>query len=409
MIIPSIDIMDGKAVQLEQGKKKMLERDDVMELAKTFGRYGEIAVIDLDAAMGKGDNLELIKDIVRVADCRVGGGIRTPERGRELLRSGAKKIIIGTSANPEFLNNFRPQDVIVAIDTKGGKVTDQGWMNDTGITPDGRIEQLKGHCGGFLFTDVEREGRMKGFDLELAKRIKEKVPDGHSFTAAGGITTIDEIKALDENGIDCQLGMSIYTGRIGLEDAFTSLIDFQKGEGLVPTIVQETGGDVLMMAYSSKESLKFALKRGVGAYYSRSRQKLWIKGEESGNTQELLRVRYDCDRDTLLFTVRQKGVACHTGSYSCFNEKEFSLRELYDVLRQRIESGDEGSYTYRTAKDESKIMEKIKEEADEVVNYTDRSNLVWEVADLAYFLLMLMAKKGIEPDEIVKELRGRRR
>jgi len=409
MIIPSIDIMDGKAVQLEQGRKKMLEREDVLDLAKTFGRYGEIAVIDLDAAMGKGDNFELIKEIVKIAECRVGGGIRTPEKGRELLRSGAKKIIIGTGATPEFLKKFRKEDVIVAIDTKGGNVTDQGWVNDTGVTPQARVEELKDYCGGFLFTDVEREGRLKGFDVDLAKRIKEGVPDGMTFVAAGGITTIDEILELEKSGMDCQLGMSIYTGKIKLEDAFASIIDFEKCGGLVPTIVQELNGDVLMLAYSSPESLRYALEKGAGTYYSRSRQKIWVKGEESGNTQELIRVRYDCDRDTLLFTVRQKGGACHTGSYSCFDERNFNLLELYEVLRSRIESGNESSYTYRTASDESKIMAKIAEESQEVINYTDRRNLVWEIGDLTYFLLMLMAKKGIEPDEIIKELRGRRR
>jgi len=409
MIIPSIDLMDGKAVQLEQGKKKMLEKENVLELAKAFGRYGEIAVIDLDAAMGKGDNMGLIKEIVKIAHCRVGGGIRTPEKGRELLKAGARKIIIGTSASVEFLKNFRPEDVIVAIDTKNGNVTDKGWSRDTGVAPSAMIGELKGHCGGFLFTDVEREGRLMGFDIGLAKSIRKLVPNDKTLIAAGGITTIEEIKELDANMMDCQVGMSIYTGKIVLEDAYASLIDFSKGNGLVPTIVQEVNGEVLMLAYSDRESLVLALRDGVGAYHSRSRNKLWIKGEESGNDQELVRVQYDCDYDTLLFTVRQKGVACHTGRYSCFKDKDFSLLELFDVLRQRIESGDEGSYTYRTAKSESGIMEKIAEESQEVISYTDRPNLVWEIADLTYFILMLMAKKGIEPEEIVNELRGRRR
>ena len=127
MIIPSIDLMGGKAVQLVGGKKKMLERDNVLALAKEFGRYGEIAVIDLDAAMGTGDNLELIKQIVKIADCRVGGGIRTKERGRDLLRSGAKRLIIGTAATPGFLSLFRKEDVMVAIDSRGAKPTGCRW------------------------------------------------------------------------------------------------------------------------------------------------------------------------------------------------------------------------------------------------------------------------------------------
>jgi len=164
-----------------------------------------------------------------------------------------------------------------------------------------------------------------------------------------------------------------------------------------------------MMAYSSPESLAQALDTGRGTYYSRSREKLWVKGEESGNTQELLSARFDCDRDTLLFTVRQKGGACHTGSYSCFGGRGFVLEDLYETLRSRMEAGDERSYTYRLSKDEHAIMAKIAEESKEIINYTDRENLVWEIADITYFIMVLMASKGIAPEEIVHELRGRRK
>jgi len=135
MIIPSIDLMDGKAVQLRQGKEKVLEKKNVLELAKDFRKYGEIAVIDLDAAFGKGDNLKLIKRICRVAECRVGGGIRTAEKAGEILRAGAKKIIIGTKASPEFLSNLPREKIIVALDSKNGKVVNEGWTKKTEKTP----------------------------------------------------------------------------------------------------------------------------------------------------------------------------------------------------------------------------------------------------------------------------------
>src|SRR3989338_11267004 len=116
MIITSIDLMNGKAVQLKQGKEKVLEREDALELALDFRKYGEIAVIDLDAAFGNGNNLELIKKICKVADCRVGGGIRTIEKANEILQAGAKKIIIGTKATPKFLKQLSRDRVIAAID-----------------------------------------------------------------------------------------------------------------------------------------------------------------------------------------------------------------------------------------------------------------------------------------------------
>ena len=120
-------------------------------------------------------------------------------------------------------------------------------------------------------------------------------------------------------------------------------------------------------------------------------------------------VKYDCDKDTLLFKVKQKGVACHKGSYSCFGagNKEFNLKELYDCLKDRVDNPKQNSYTSLLSKDEKSIKEKIKEESDEVINYTDMDNLIWEIADLTYFILMLMAKKNITVDEIEDELRGR--
>ena len=135
MIIPSIDIMDGKAVQLEQGKKKVLEREDIFELAEYFGRFGEIAVIDLDAAMGKGNNLETIKKLCKITPCRVGGGIRSVEKAKEILSYGANKIIIGTKASEYFLSLLPKDKVIVAIDSNKGKIVTEGWMKEINATP----------------------------------------------------------------------------------------------------------------------------------------------------------------------------------------------------------------------------------------------------------------------------------
>src|SRR3990167_6468040 len=154
MIIPSIDLMNGKAVQLRQGKEKVLERENVLDLALEFRKYGEIAVIDLDATLGKGNNLELIKKICKIADCRVGGGIRTIERANEILRAGARKIIIGTKATPKFLKRLPKERIIVAIDAKDNYVVNNGWRNKTNKTPKKLVGELEPFCSEFLFTDV---------------------------------------------------------------------------------------------------------------------------------------------------------------------------------------------------------------------------------------------------------------
>ena len=407
MIIPSIDLMDGKAVQLKQGKEKMLERENVLDLALEFGKYGEIAVIDLDAAFGKGDNLDLIKKICKIADCRVGGGIRTIEKANEILRAGAKKIIIGTKATPKFLKQLPKDRVVVAIDAKDGYVVNNGWKNQTRNTPKQLIKKLEPLCLEFLFTDVNKEGLMQGIDFSKIKRLKESTKN--KLTVAGGISYITEIKWLENLGIDSQLGMSLYTGKINLSEAFVSIVDFSKNDGLVPTIVQDDKKQVLMLAFSSKQSLIQTLESGKANYYSRSRKKIWAKGETSGNIQKILKVRYDCDRDTLLFTVKQKNFACHEGTYSCFGSQEFDFDLLFDVIKDRINNPKNNSYTSKIAKDERKIKDKIKEESEELVNYKDKQNLIWESSDLLYFIFVLMARNNVDIGDVKNELWRRRK
>lgn len=190
-----------------------------------------------------------------------------------------------------------------------------------------------------------------------------------------------------------------------IDNRLFTILNFKKSNGLIPTVVQDQNNNVLMLAYSSKESLKHTIKTKKTTYFSRSRNCLWIKGEESGNFQIVKRIFYDCDADSLLFRVKQIGVACHTGSYSCFQNMKFSIKYLYDLIKDRIENyGINESYTKRLAEDYELLLSKIEEESLELVNYTDRDNLIWEIADLTYFILVLMATNKIHPDEIIKEL-----
>lgn len=406
MIIPSIDIMNGKAVQLKQGKEKVLERDDVFELAKYYSRFGDIAVIDLDSAMGNGNNEELIQKLCKIAPCRVGGGIRTIEKAKRLLAHGAKKIIIGTAASTEFLEQLPKDKVIVAIDSKNGKITTEGWTKELDKTPLDYIEHFDNLCSGYLYTVVEKEGMMQGCDIEAIEALKKATKN--EFVAAGGISTVEEIVKLNQNNISTQLGMCIYTGAVKLEDAFIACMDFEKQNGLIPTIVQDiTTKQVLMMAYSTPESLRKSFKTGLGTYFSRSRNELWTKGLTSGHIQDLKTARFDCDFDTILFKVEQKGNACHLDRFSCFEDKDFCVEELYKVLQSRKENLPEKSFTTKLFKDQFFLKRKIMEEAFEVVNFEQGDGLEWEVADLAYFVLTLMVENGVSLKEIVNNLASR--
>lgn len=411
MLIPSIDLQNGRAVQLKQGKEFVLESErDPVELAAEFSRYGEIAVIDLDAALGKGSNLELIKRICRVADARVGGGIRDHDTARELLRAGAKQVIIGTAAEPDFLRKLPRTSVMVALDQKKGEVYDKGWVNPTGETLVERAERLTPFCSGFLSTFIEDEGGMGGMNLDAVKELQEKIKA--PLTVAGGIASTEEIVEISKLGIDVQVGMALYKGKIDLAEAVIGAVKFGS-DGLCPTIVQDTAGQVLMLAYSNKESLQRALKEGKGIYYSRSRQELWEKGLTSGSTQKLISCRVDCDRDSILFTVEQTNAACHNGTYSCFGRaganRNFTLHELYETLQNRKKHALPNSYSAKLFADRKELLAKIAEESEEVLNYTSQDNLRWEIADLIFMMSVLAVDEGIEWKEIEAELGGRRR
>lgn len=401
--------MNGKAVQLRQGKEFVLQSDrDPIDLAREFNRYGEIAVIDLDAATGKGNNRELIREICRVADARVGGGIRDIDTARELLKAGARALIVGTMASPEFLSKLPTDKVMVALDHRNGEVVDQGWQRSTGESLWDRAERLADFCSGYLVTFVETEGGLGGMPTdqvaEVVSRLKRPV------TVAGGIASTDEVVRISSSGVDVQVGMALYTGKVDPVEAIIGSVQFD-ASGLVPTIVQDAHGQNLMMAYSSPESLRRALKEGKGIFYSRSRKEIWEKGLTSGNTQELLSCRVDCDRDCLLFTVRQQNAACHRSSYSCFGQvtagQKFSVAQLFNLLKQRRQEMPEGSYSATLFKDRQKLLKKLMEEAYETVSFTSRDNLRWEIADLLYFVSVLAVDEGISWEEIEAELGGR--
>lgn len=406
MIIPSIDLMSGKAVQLRQGKEKVLEKEDIENLAKEFGKYGELAVIDLDAAMGKGDNENVIREICKIAKCRVGGGIRTIEKAKRMLALGAKKIIIGTAASEEFLSKLPKDKVMLAIDAKNGKISQKGWTEEIDATPVDFVKRFDNLCSGYLYTIVENEGMMQGTKIDEIKKVRDITKN--EVVAAGGISSVEEVVELEKINVSSQLGMSIYTGAIKLADAFIANLDFEKQNGLIPTIVQDIDTkQVLMLAYSNKESLYKTFESGLATYFSRSRQELWTKGLTSGHTQDFVSARYDCDKDAILFYVRQKGNACHLDRYSCFESKEFCINDLYTLLLDRKKNLPEGSFTTKLFKDEFYLKRKVMEEAFESVNFEKGDGLEWEASDLTYFMLTFMAMHNVTPQDILSNLASR--
>lgn len=392
MIIPSIDLMGGHAVQLVQGKEKKIDAGPPAPIAERFGRVGEIAVIDLDAALGQGDNAELITSLFKRARCRVGGGIRDLETARRWLDAGAEKIILGTAAEPELLSQLPRRRLIAALDAMHGEVMVKGWTTKTGRKLEDRIQELAPYVGGFLITFIETEGTMKGLDIERAKALKALIPD-HQLTVAGGIKSAEEVGALDAAGMDVQVGMALYSGAMKLGDAMAACMNSDREDGLWPTVVADENQAVLGMVYSNAESLNAAVEEGLGIYHSR-RRGLWRKGESSGHTQALLRVDMDCDRDCLRFIVEQEGRFCHLEQRSCFGEA-WGIRELERRLNNPATRAAPGSYTARLFGDDKLLAAKLVEEAGELAEAETEAELAHEAADVIFFTLVRLAKAGV--------------
>ncbi len=402
MIVPSIDLQGGQAVQLIGGEAKAIDAGDPLPIAERFAIAGEIAVIDLDAAMRRGSNTALVESLVQRFPCRVGGGIRDVDTAIGWLDRGASKIILGTMAKPEILEKLPRDRVIAALDARNGEIVVEGWQQGTGQGVLEQIARLKDLVAGFLVTFVEREGRMQGTDLERARAIVEAAKPA-KVTIAGGITTAEEIRALDAIGADAQVGMALYTGRLELADAIMAPLVTDRPDGLFPTVVVDERGVALGLVYSSPDSIREAVRRRMGVYQSRSRG-LWVKGETSGATQELLRIDLDCDRDSPRFVVRQKGPGfCHEDTRTCWGEDD-GLGHLTRLLEARRAAAPEGSYTAKLFADRALLDAKLREEAEELTRAESRDEVVWEAADVLYFTLVRLAREGIELAEVERHL-----
>ncbi|MXW66200.1 MAG: histidinol dehydrogenase [Gemmatimonadales bacterium] len=418
MIIPSIDLMGGRAVQLRQGSTLEIDAGDPQPLAERFAVAGEVAIIDLDAALGRGDNAALIRELLRLAPCRVGGGIRSREAALDWLDAGARRVILGTAATPEVLGGLPAERVIAALDARDGEVVVEGWRRGTGRDVLGRMEELDGLADGYLVTFVEVEGTLEGIPLDRVSALVAAAGSAR-VTVAGGVREVAEIAALDRMGADAQVGMAIYSGRMDLADAISAPLKSDRADGLWATLVEDTAGRALGLAWSSAESLRTAVRERRGVYQSRSRG-LWRKGETSGATQELVRVAPDCDRDTLRFTVRQHGTGfCHTGAPTCFDAAPsrgsaalpplsgMSLSDLETRLRERLAEPEPGSLTARLAGDPELMRGKLVEEARELAEAGSKADAVAEFADLYYFALTRLVKAGGSLDDVRVELQRR--
>ena len=424
MVISSIDLKNGHVVQLKNGKELVLQRDDADALIAQFDMFGEVAVIDLDAALGNIDakgnteNTHLLKSLLHRGNVRTGGGIRSVKRAKELISLGAEKVIIGSAAwksnpvagesvlNEEFLNELAAaigkDRIIISVDAINGKIAVKGWTETVDIPLVEGAKQAEKFCSELLFTCVEKEGCMQGTNMDYVRALREAVKC--RVVVAGGVSSVQEIKELEKLHCDVQLGMALYTGKVDLKEAFVECLDFEKSP-LIPVIAQSVNGEVLMQGFANAEAVRKSFDCGRLTFWSRSRNELWTKGDTSGNVLQVVKMRADCDRDCVLATVLPTGPACHTGSWTCFSsavDEKSSMGRLYNVIADRFANPKPGSYT--ATLDAKRVREKVEEESEELCEAEGKEEVIWEAADLLYFVNVLMYKEGVSWKDVYDEL-----
>jgi len=220
VLIPSIDLMGGRIVQLVQGEKLRLAFDDFEYWIEKFARFPLVQLIDLNAAMRQGDNSDLVAQLARRLPVQAGGGIHSIERARKVLDNGAKRVIIGSALFSaegevnvafagELADSVGVERVVAGIDTKNGRIAVKGWKAQVALTADEAIPQLESHVGAFLYTHIDGEGLMQGFPIETAARLRKLTH--RQLIVAGGIRSQQEVDALDALGADAVVGMAVYT------------------------------------------------------------------------------------------------------------------------------------------------------------------------------------------------------
>ena len=350
ILLPAIDLHQGQCVRLLRGDYDTAQvvAADPVETARAFEEQGAgwLHVVDLDGAKeGTPKNAELIAQVVERTGLQVevGGGIRNMATVDRYLELGAARVILGSAAlrDPQFVAEAVKRygkRVAVGIDALGGKVAAEGWLEQSQVDYLELARRMEDLGVQYLIcTDISQDGTLAGPNLTMLDQLNQAV--SCHVVASGGVSSLLDIVNLYDLGLYGAIaGKALYTGALDLRAAIAACrrIGGEKGAGLsedeldlyfrksdlIPAIIQDDDtGEVLMLAYMNRESFRKSLETGTTWFYSRSRKALWNKGETSGHTQTIVGVWADCDDDTLLLRVKQKGAACHTGSHSCFYKK----------------------------------------------------------------------------------------
>jgi phosphoribosyl-ATP pyrophosphohydrolase len=418
-VIPTIDISKGRAVLVCQGKV-MKDNGDPLDRAKFLSITSDFQVVDLDRAMEDGDNSEIIKKISSKYPCYVAGGIRNLQIASEYLNNNAKRVVISTAANTDLLSKIASNRCIVAFDIdQNFNLLYRGRKEITNKKIFDKILELKNYLSFISVTFHYTEGLGKGSDLNNLKIIKKFLLENNlkiKLAVAGGINSLDQINEIIDMGVIPQFGLGLWGGTFSLGEIYSSIMNYEMMNKyyifkdmpiLFPCVIIKSDGTPLGLTYTDARGIQESIDHRKCVFYSRDRKQKWVKGETSGNTQNILHVAVNCDRTCLLYIV-EGGDFCHLNSISCFggfnHPAKGSLLFLENIIKKNINSSDPNSYTKKIFGNHSQILSKILEEVEEISYSQSKDNLVYEISDLIYFLTLYSLSKGLEVKDISNEL-----
>jgi phosphoribosyl-ATP pyrophosphohydrolase len=386
MIVPIIALKGGKAVPTAGNNPDNFEPHDPLTLAERYAVAGEITLLDLDGDTGDGQNERAILSILHRYPCRVGGGIRNLETAKKWLDAGARTILVEPDMSTDLLAGLPKNRVAAAL-------------------PAGNTEPLLSlapYVSGFVINFSAPPSNTNGIDLDRVEQILEAT-DNKSIMVYGGIRSPGEIAKIDMLGADAGVCTALLSDELDLADGIVAPLKTDRPDGFYATVIVDEQGQALGLAWSDMESIRDAVNHRRGAYHSRSRG-LWVKGLTSGNTQKLINVSLDCDRDAMRYVVTQGGKGfCHNDTWTCWGE-DWGLGRLHRRLQKRLENAPPDSYTKTLFDDPDLLKSKLQEEAAELAEADGVEQVTHEAADLLYFALTAMARAGVSLPDVEREL-----
>ena len=376
MIISTINLKNGDLVRIDSNNSETIQNTNISEFVRYLRLFGEIFVKTDNSPKSE----EVLKQICKLSDCNVLiNSNPTLEEAKKIISYGAQKIVLKAGT----------QDNILAL-------------------------LPKNKAAVYIETDIEANLKRYNnytnlFFVKLANKENTSLEEIRTYTAKNiaieSKFDIQDISRFEKENISVIIDCEYYENKEKMTETFCQCLDFEKRYGYLPTIVQDyETKQVLMLAYSNLDSLKQALNTQKGTYFSRSRKKIWIKGETSGNIQGLVKARYNCDKDAILFFVRQTGNACRHGKYSCFSEKDIEINSLYNDILNKKRLLPDKALTTKLFEDEYVLKKKLMEKAFDLINYEKNSSLETEAAQLTYLLLTFMAAHNITPKDVLNKL-----